>query len=33
MASVCVFFLASICYLIASRTLRRDFYLPEERQA
>jgi len=26
MASVCVFFLASICFLIASRTLREDFY-------
>ncbi|MEO6359547.1 MAG: MFS transporter [Sphingomicrobium sp.] len=26
MAAVCVFFLASLCFLIASRTLRQDFY-------
>jgi MFS family permease len=33
MASVCVFFLASVCYLIAARTLRQDFYEAGEKQA
>lgn len=32
-ASVCVFFLASICFLIASRTLRQDFYRTGEERA
>jgi len=32
-ASVCVFFLASICFLIASRTLRQDFYVAGEDRA
>jgi len=30
MAAVCVFFLASICFVIASRTLRDDFYVASE---
>ena len=30
MAAVCVFFIASICFLIASRTLREDFYVVGE---
>ena len=33
MAAVCTFFLASICFLIASRTLRRDFYVVGEAKA
>ena len=31
--AVCVFFLASVCFLIASRTLRRDFYVAGEGKA
>ena len=33
MSSVCVFFLASICFLLASRTLRQDFYVAGEGRA
>jgi len=33
MASVSVFFLAAICFLIASRTLRQDFYVAGEERA
>lgn len=33
MTAVCVFFAASLCYLIASRTLRSDFYVVGEEKA
>lgn len=33
MAAVCVFFIASICFVIASRTLREDFYVVGEERA
>jgi predicted MFS family arabinose efflux permease len=31
MAAVCVFFLASMCFLVASRTLREDFFVANEK--
>ena len=31
MAAVCVFFLASLCFLAASRTLRDDFFVADEK--
>jgi predicted MFS family arabinose efflux permease len=33
MAAVCVFFAASVCFVIASRTLRKDFYMAEGARA
>ncbi|WP_052508053.1 spinster family MFS transporter [Sphingomonas hengshuiensis] len=33
MAAVCIFFAASLCYLIAARTLREDFYIVGEEKA
>jgi hypothetical protein len=32
MCAVCVLFVGSICFLIASRTLRQDFYVADEQK-
>lgn len=33
MTAVCILFVASICFLLASRTMRADFYVPEREPA